>query len=75
MICDVGPTRGKKCFVDSGVIKKNIKQLERDRHTLQGSVTYLQSQSIRNNLIFGNIEEEPNERPEKIRGDNSQVYV
>ena len=61
--------------IESGVTKKKIEQLERDRQTLQDSVTYQQAQSMRNNLIFGNIEEEPNERPEKNRGDNPKVYV
>ena len=61
--------------IESGVTKKKIEQLERDRQTLQDSVTYLQAQSMRNNLIFGNIEKEPNERPEKNRGDNPKVYV
>lgn len=51
--------------IETGAAKKRIDELERERVSLKESVTYLQSQSMRNNLIFGNIEEEPQEKPER----------
>ena len=40
-----------------GVVNENQIDLEKERDSLKNDVTYLQSQSMRNNLIFGNIEE------------------
>lgn len=51
--------------MDTAAATKRIEQLEKERQNLQDSVTYLQSQSMRNNLIFGNIDEEANEKPER----------
>ena len=53
--------------IESGVTKKKIEQLERDRHTHQDSVTY--RQSLRNNLIFGK------QKTGQNRGDNPQIHV
>jgi len=40
-----------------------IKQLEKEKEKLKDSLTYLKSQSMRNNRIFCNIKEIPNEKP------------
>ena len=38
-------------------------QLEKENSKLQGTISYLQSQSMRNNLIFCNIKEGSTEKP------------
>ena len=52
-----------------GLPRDKIKQLQRDNTKLQDSITYLQSQSMRNNLIFSNSKEVANEKP----GDTSNT--
>lgn len=47
----------------AGFGQDRMQQLEQENKVLKESITYLQSQSMRNNLIFGNIEESPNEKP------------
>lgn len=45
-----------------GLNRDKLTQLEKENTKLQDTVSYLQSQSMRNNLIFCNIKEEPNEK-------------
>lgn len=45
--------------------RKRISDLEREKDKLKDDINYVQSQSMRNNLIFGNIPEEVNETPER----------
>jgi DNA repair exonuclease SbcCD ATPase subunit len=40
-----------------------IQQLERENASLKDSLLYVQSQSMRNNLVFGGISESANEKP------------
>ena len=61
--------------IESGVTKKKIEQQERDRHTHQDSVTYRQSQSLRNNLIFGKHRGGTKQKTGQNRGDNPQIHV
>lgn len=42
-----------------GIASSKIAELENDRKQLTDDISYLQSQSMRNNLLFGNIEEAP----------------
>lgn len=42
----------------------DIKNLQQENEKLKDSITYLQSQSMRNNLIFCNIDEMQNEKPD-----------
>ena len=51
--------------VDIERAKRKILDLEKDNSKLREDMNYVQSQSMRNNLIFGNIPEEPNETPIK----------
>lgn len=44
-----------------GVVNDKVVGLEKERNLLKDEVVYLQSQSMRNNLIFGNITEAPTE--------------
>jgi vacuolar-type H+-ATPase subunit I/STV1 len=48
----------------TGLNNDKLQQLEQENKTLKDSISYLQSQSMRNNLIFGNIEESPGEKPQ-----------
>ncbi|WAR26646.1 F26-like protein [Mya arenaria] len=45
--------------------RKRIADLERDKDKLKYDMNYVQSQTMRNNLIFGNIPEDVNETPAK----------
>ena len=47
---------------------EKIRLLEQDNQKLKDNLTYLQSQSMRNNLIFGNIADDQNERPDCTEG-------
>lgn len=49
----------------SGVAQDKVSQMEKECDKLRDTVTYLQSQSMRNNLIFCNIPESPNEKPDE----------
>ena len=49
---------------DVGVAQDKMTQIEQDHNKFKESLTYLQSQSMRNNLIFSGIAELPSERPE-----------
>ncbi|XP_053378573.1 uncharacterized protein LOC128548171 [Mercenaria mercenaria] len=51
--------------IESEVARKRIENLEKKNVEMKESLTYMQSQSMRNNLIFGGIKEETNENPEK----------
>ena len=44
-----------------GETRDEITQMQRQNAEMQENLLYLQSQSMRNNLVFGNIEEMPNE--------------
>jgi len=46
-----------------GQKESRIHKLEQDNEKLKDTISYLQSQSMRNNLIFGNITEAVNEKP------------
>jgi vacuolar-type H+-ATPase subunit I/STV1 len=50
-------------FVDSKQ-QSELDQLSKVNSEMRSELTYLQSQSMRNNIIFGGIEESPNERPQ-----------
>ncbi|XP_045188329.2 uncharacterized protein LOC123546200 [Mercenaria mercenaria] len=43
--------------------RSKILDLEKENLKMKDEVNYMKSQSMRNNLIFGNIEEEPAEKP------------
>ncbi|KAH3898163.1 hypothetical protein DPMN_022382 [Dreissena polymorpha] len=45
--------------------RRRIADLERDKDKLKEDMNYVQSQSMRNNLIFGNISEVQDETPAK----------
>jgi len=57
----VGKVEDKVDCVDFslGVINDKVINLEKERDSLRNEVVYLQSQSMRNNLIFANIPEAP----------------
>lgn len=48
-----------------GATNDKITQLEKERDAIKGDLVYLQSQSMRSNLLFAGIEEAPNEVPEQ----------
>lgn len=48
-----------------GLANDKIAQLEKQKSTMKEELNYLQSQSMRNNLIFSNISEERNETNER----------
>jgi len=61
-------TRDKITIVDHKVdsvegARKRIEDLEKDKTEMKDDRYYIQSQTMRNNLIFGNISEEVNEKP------------
>jgi len=65
-------TRDKITMVDHKVdsvdielegARKRIADLEKDKTKMKDDMNYMQSQTMRNNLIFGNIPEEANETP------------
>ena len=43
--------------------RKRIADIEKDKTKMKDGMNYMQSQTMRNNLIFGNIPEEANETP------------
>lgn len=47
-----------------GVVNEKVLEIEREKDLLKEEVVYLQSQSMRNNLVFGNITEAQTEVPE-----------
>ncbi|XP_060576681.1 uncharacterized protein LOC132733999 [Ruditapes philippinarum] len=47
-----------------GLVNDKVIELQREKDLLRDEVVYLQSQSMRNNLIFTNIEEAPTETPD-----------
>ncbi len=49
----------------SGSAHDKITAMEKENAKLKDSVVYLQSQSMRNNLIFGNIPESQSEKPDQ----------
>ena len=49
-----------------GCISEKLCDLRKERDTLKDEVCYLQSQSMRNNLVFGNIQEIDSEDTEKV---------
>ena len=49
----------------SGLMQDKLTQMEKERDKLKDQVTYLQSQSMRNNLIFCGIPDVQNEKPEE----------
>lgn len=61
--------------IGSGEAKKKIADSEQECQELKGTVTYLQSHTMRNNLIFGNIEEEDNEKPERTEAITRKFMV
>ena len=48
-----------------GLAVEKITSLEKDKDRLKDDLLYIQSQSMRNNLIFGNIPEKDNERSDE----------
>jgi len=63
-------TRDKITMVDHKVdsvegARKRIEDLEKDKTEMKDDMYYIQSQTMRNDLIFGNISEEANETPVK----------
>lgn len=48
-----------------GQQQSKLHQLETENCKLRDSISYLQSQSMRNNLVFCNIDEVPNEKPDE----------
>ena len=51
--------------LSAGLSADGLQQIQRENSELKEKITYLQSQSMRNNLIFGNITESVNERPDQ----------
>lgn len=48
----------------AGHVQDKVTRLEKQNSALKDELTYIQSQSMRNNLIFSNIPEDANEKPE-----------
>lgn len=46
-----------------GLSRDKLTQLEEQNEKLKDTISYLQSQSMRNNLVFCNIKENPDEKP------------
>ena len=51
-----------------GSAQDEITQLNIDKKKMQDSLLYLQSQSMRNNLVFSGLTEDGNEKPESMYG-------
>ena len=58
-----------------GELFDKLERLENDNKKLQEKMTYLQSKSMRNNLIFTNLPEDENERSENTERKLRQVLV
>lgn len=58
-----------------GIAQKQITQLTSDKAKVNDSLLYVQSQSMRNNLIFTGITEDPREKPEVTESKLRQFMV
>ena len=58
-----------------GSAQDEITQLNNDKKKMQDSLLYLQSQSMRNNLVFSGLTEDGNEKPEITEGKVRQFMV
>ena len=58
-----------------GLVSEKMSNLEQENKRVKEDLLYLQSQSMRNNLVFGNIEEKENERIEETEAELRNFMV